>query len=70
MPIYEFVCMECECHFEELVGMAAADPPCPDCGAERIARQLSVFAAHGTAEQPSFGGSGGGCCGGSCGCGA
>jgi putative FmdB family regulatory protein len=72
MPIYEFVCMECESHFEELVGVRAEDPPCPDCGASRVARQLSVFAAHGTAEQPSFGGpvSGGGCCGGSCGCGA
>jgi putative FmdB family regulatory protein len=74
MPIYEFVCMTCESHFEELVGVKAADPPCPDCGASRVARQLSVFATHGgTAEQPSFGGpmsSGGGCCGGSCGCGA
>ncbi len=75
MPIYEFVCMECESHFEELVGMSAADPACPDCGASRVARQLSVFAAHGapgTAEQslpsPSFGGGGGGCCGGACGC--
>jgi putative FmdB family regulatory protein len=73
MPIYEFVCMKCESHFEELVGVSAADPPCPDCGASNVARQLSVFATHGgTAEQPSFGGpmSGGGCCGGSCGCGS
>jgi putative FmdB family regulatory protein len=74
MPIYEFVCMECESHFEELVGMNAADPACPDCGASRVARQLSVFAAHaavGTAGQsapaPRAGG-GGGCCGGACGC--
>ena len=74
MPIYEFVCMECESHFEELVGMNAADPACPDCGASRVARQLSVFAAHaavGTAGQsapaPRAGG-GGGCCGGGCGC--
>jgi putative FmdB family regulatory protein len=69
MPIYEFVCMECESHFEELMRLAEADPSCPDCGSARTNRQLSVFAAHGTAEQPSFGGSGGGCCGGSCGCG-
>jgi hypothetical protein len=35
-----------------------------------VLKQLSVFAAHGSAgELPSFGGSsGGGCCGGSCGC--
>jgi len=73
MPIYEFVCMTCESHFEELVGVSAADPPCPDCGASRVARQLSVFATHGTAEQPSFGGpasSGRGCCGGGRGRGA
>lgn len=70
MPIYEFVCMECESHFEELMRLDDADPSCPDCGSARTNRQLSVFAAHGTAEQPSFGGSGGGCCGGSCGCGA
>ena len=70
MPIYEFVCMSCEEHFEELVGMNAPDPSCPDCGASKSRKQFSVFAAHGTAEQPSFGGgSGGGCCGGSCGCG-
>ena len=47
--------------------------PCPDCGASRVARQLSVFAAHGGVADagPVFsgGGGGGGCCGGGCGCG-
>jgi len=66
MPIYEFVCMQCESHFEELVRMdEQAD--CPDCGSANVRKQLSVFAtAGGTGPQPSFGG-GGGCCGGSCG---
>lgn len=65
MPIYEYVCMQCESHFEELVRMdESAD--CPDCGSENVRRQVSVFAMHGAAGQPSFGG--GGCCGGSCGC--
>ena len=68
VPIYEYVCMTCESHFEELVGVDDEAPACPDCGAEKVARQYSVFAAHGTAAQPSFGQSGG-CCGGSCGCG-
>jgi putative FmdB family regulatory protein len=68
VPIYEYVCMTCESHFEELVGMSGPDPACPDCGNEKVAKQASVFAAHGTAGQPSFGG-GGGCCGGGCGCG-
>ena len=71
MPIYEFVCMKCESHFEELLRVGDADPACPDCGGKKVARQFSVFASHGTAEQPSFGGpsAGGGCCGGGCGCG-
>jgi putative FmdB family regulatory protein len=67
MPIYEYVCMSCESHFEELVGMSEPDPACPDCGAAKVRKQFSTFAAHGTAAQASFGG--GGCCGGSCGCG-
>jgi putative FmdB family regulatory protein len=71
MPIYEYVCMACESHFEELV-RNGEKPDCPDCGASNVRRQLSVFAAHGTAAQPTFGANaagGGGCCGGSCGCG-
>ncbi|MBA2359147.1 MAG: zinc ribbon domain-containing protein [Actinobacteria bacterium] len=67
MPIYEYVCMKCEHHFEELVRSGEADPTCPDCGGAKVAKQFSVFAAHGTAVQPSFGGGpSGGCCGGSC----
>jgi putative FmdB family regulatory protein len=68
MPIYEYVCMECESHFEELVRYAGSGVECPDCGAANVRKQLSVFATHGTSSEPSFG-RGGGCCGGSCGCG-
>src|SRR3954462_14717821 len=70
MPIYEYVCMSCESHFEELVRNDET-PPCPDCGQAKVQKQFSVFAAHGAGTpQPSFGGGGGGgCCGGSCGCG-
>jgi putative FmdB family regulatory protein len=66
MPIYEYVCMECESHFEELV-RNGLDPDCPDCGAANVRKQFSVFATVGGGE-PSFGGPSGGCCGGSCGC--
>jgi putative FmdB family regulatory protein len=67
MPMYEYVCMKCEAHFEELVrgDMVVA---CPDCGATKVAKQLSTFAMTGSSGQTgAFGG--GGCCGGSCGCG-
>jgi putative FmdB family regulatory protein len=70
MPIYEYVCMECESHFEELV-RNGHDPDCPDCGAAKVRKQFSVFATHGVSARDSgpLGGASGGCCGGSCGCG-
>jgi putative FmdB family regulatory protein len=77
MPIYEYVCMECESHFEELV-RGEEQIACPDCAASNVSRQFSTFAVHGASKQPSSrqpsykaagGGGGGGCCGGSCGCG-
>jgi putative FmdB family regulatory protein len=67
VPIYEYVCMQCESHFEELVRYDDAAPACPDCGAANVRKQISVFAAVGAErETPNFGA--GGCCGGSCGC--
>jgi putative FmdB family regulatory protein len=70
MPIYEYACMECESHFEELVRSETQAIACPDCGAGNVLKQFSTFAVVGARSQPSFGGgAGGGCCGGSCGCG-
>lgn len=71
MPIYEYACMECEEHFDELVRSEQQVVTCPSCGAAKVLKQLSSFAVRGTASKPSFasGSGGGGCCGGSCGCG-
>ncbi len=70
MPIYEYACMTCESHFEELVRNGDQVVLCPDCGAGNVLKQLSTFAVAGASSQPSFGGAaGGGCCGGGCGCG-
>ena len=68
MPMYEYVCMTCEEHFEELV-RGDEEVSCPGCGATRVAKQLSTFAVVGTAGQTGAVPGGGGCCGGSCGCG-
>jgi putative FmdB family regulatory protein len=71
MPIYEYACMECESHFEELV-RGGEEVTCPECGVANVRKQLSKFAALvGSAAQQNVGGGGfsGGCCGGSCGCG-
>ena len=69
MPIYEYVCMECESHFEELV-RGEEQVSCPDCSAANVVKQFSSFAVHGAAKSPRLrssggGGGGGGCCGGS-----
>jgi putative FmdB family regulatory protein len=72
VPIYEYACMECESHFEELVRSSEQAVTCPECGAGNVLKQLSSFAVHGAASKPAFtgpSGGGGGCCGGSCGCG-
>ena len=66
MPIYEYACMECESHFEELVRSDEQEIACPECGKGNVLKQFSTFAVAGASFQPSFGG-GGGCCGGSCG---
>jgi putative FmdB family regulatory protein len=68
VPIYEYACMECEEHFEELVRSEGQVVVCPACGRANVLKQLSTFATTGASSSPSFG-SGGGCCGGSCGCG-
>jgi putative FmdB family regulatory protein len=78
VPTYEFRCTTCDTVFEEQRAMAASSDPatCPQ-GHPDARRLLSVFAstagvgdtlrAAGPA-RPAVGG-GGGCCGGSCGCG-
>jgi putative FmdB family regulatory protein len=72
MPIYEYACMECESHFDELVRSSEQAVTCPECGGGNVLKQLSTFAVHGS-PKPSLASapraSGGGCCGGSCGCG-
>ena len=70
MPIYEYACMECEDHFDELVRSDHQAIICPACGASNVLKQISAFAVHGASAKPSFGGgAAGGCCGGGCGCG-
>ena len=68
MPIYEYACMGCESHFEELVRNEQQAVACPECGDANVLKQLSSFAVAGVSSQPKSGG-GGGCCGGGCGCG-
>jgi putative FmdB family regulatory protein len=57
--MYEFVCRECGAEFEELLTHAeleAGEVSCPECGSDKVERQLSSFASGG-------GSAGGGCVG-------
>lgn len=63
MPIFEYICKECDHHFEALVfGKEKAE--CPKCHAKKLEPQLSVFAV--SAKSSSVSPSPGGACG-SCG---
>ncbi len=71
MPIFEYVCKECQHQFEALI-FGQQKTECPKCQSKKLDPQLSVFAApakSGMGSQPSFSsqsaGSAGGC--GSCG---
>lgn len=75
MPLYEYICMDCEHKFDKLRAFSQADDPaeCPHCHAVRAKRTISLFAApihsDGGGESHSHGGgcSCGGCSSHNCG---
>jgi len=72
MPIYEYVCDDCQAQFEKIVINKQQEISCPKCASKKATIQLSVFATAGNGSSSSSSGSsssgGGGCCGGGCGC--
>lgn len=46
MPIFEYVCRECEHHFEAIV-LGSQAPKCPNCESKKLEQQLSRFAVGG-----------------------
>jgi putative FmdB family regulatory protein len=55
MPIYEYVCDDCDTRFERIVINKAQEIACPKCSSTKATIQLSVFAskaAHPTVLQP------------------
>ena len=65
MPIFEYICKECEHHFEALV-YGSEKAACPKCQSKKLAPQLSVFAVSAKGSSASSAPSMGGACG-SCG---
>jgi len=72
MPIYEYICEECNERFEKIVINKQQQISCPKCSSKKAAIQLSVFATTGSgnssAPSSGFSGGGNGCCGGGCSC--
>jgi len=63
MPIFEYVCRECNHRFEQLI-QGSAEAACPRCKATKLEKQFSAFGVGATGGWPTSGG--GGACG-SCG---
>lgn len=61
MPLYEYRCPSCHERFEVLqrIGASAESVRCPECGAGRVERQLSSFAAGVAGDSTSFAETGG-----------
>jgi putative FmdB family regulatory protein len=75
MPIYEYICDDCNTRFERIVINKQQEIACPKCASKKASIQLSVFAtsngsASGSSAKTSTSSSGGGgsCCGGGCAC--
>lgn len=77
MPVYEFRCEDCKSKFEVFTPqrMSTDGTICRHCHSAKVRRLISTFAAIGGDGEMSLAGDapqatgGGGCCGGSCGCG-
>lgn len=74
LPVYEYVCTHCDERFDALVrSFDQADMvSCPECSDGEVRRLVSSFATFGGLDDPITPlqtSNGGGCCGGSCGCG-
>ncbi len=52
MPIYEYVCQDCNRRFEALV-MGSREPECPECHSKKLQQQISSFSVGAAARQGS-----------------
>ncbi len=64
MPIYEFVCNDCQHEFEELCRSSEEKSTCPQCSSAQVRRKFSAFATKGTGKKTASGSSASHSCGG------
>jgi len=66
MPLYEYLCQECDSPFDRLSSISEADEAiCPSCGGSHTRRLLSVIGGLATQSPGQTSGCG---CGGACSC--
>lgn len=63
MPVYEYVCQDCDDEFEKRVSFSEADhsQECPSCGSSKSKKKLSLFASNFAGNSSSVGSSSGSC---------
>jgi len=54
MPIYEYICEDCNEAFERLVPAARANVSCPRCSSRNVTKRFSTFAPRGGSSQASL----------------
>ena len=67
MPLYEYLCRDCDREIEVLVRYESEKPACPDCGGGKLMKLLSVPAAR-VGSSPENDPTPPGSCGSGCGC--
>ncbi|MBF0273917.1 MAG: zinc ribbon domain-containing protein [Nitrospinae bacterium] len=61
MPIYEYICEECNKQFEKMIfSQEDNNVNCPTCSSIKVSKQFSTFSAHGNSS-PSADVPAGGC---------
>lgn len=45
MPMFEYICLECNKKFEELVMRQDEAVHCPECKSDHVAKQISTFSS-------------------------
>lgn len=68
MPIYEYVCEDCQARHERIVMSNGSKVECPKCGSRKQAVQFSVFAARNSNGASAASNSSASTSSGSCGC--
>jgi len=59
MPIFEYVCLDCENRFETLVLNSREEVVCPACGSKRLEKAMSCFSSVGGGSSAGCSSSGG-----------